>query len=100
MKIILSPAKKMNVDTEILQYIDLPEHLPQTEEILSWLRTKSFAELKKLWGCNEKIAELNYERLKQMNLYQQLTSISSGNAGESSNRRIQGSVSSVGQQII
>ena len=73
MKIILSPAKKMNVDTEILQYIDLPEHLPQTEEILSWLRTKSFEELKKLWGCNEKIAKLNYERLKQMNLYQQLT---------------------------
>ena len=50
MKIILSPAKKMNVDTEILQYIDLPEHLPQTEKILSWLRTKSFAELKKIVG--------------------------------------------------
>lgn len=73
MKIILSPAKKMNMDPEVLRYIDLPEHLPQTEEILSWLRTKSFEELKKMWGCNEKIAELNYERLKHMDLYRQLT---------------------------
>ena len=73
MKIILSPAKKMNMNPEVLRYIDLPEHLPQTEEILSWLRTKSFEELKKMWGCNEKIAELNYERLKHMDLYCQLT---------------------------
>ena len=31
MKIILSPAKKMNVNMEILQYMDLPEYLSQTE---------------------------------------------------------------------
>ena len=73
MKIILSPAKKMNVNMEILQYMDLPEYLSQTEEILSWLRSKSYEELKKLWCCNEKIAQQNYERLQHMNLYLQLT---------------------------
>ena len=73
MKIILSPAKKMNVNMEILQYMDLPEYLSQTEEILSWLRSKSYEELKKLWCCNEKIAQQNYERLQHMNLYRQLT---------------------------
>ncbi|MCH5263835.1 MAG: peroxide stress protein YaaA [Lachnospiraceae bacterium] len=73
MKIILSPAKKMNIVTDILEYTALPEHLSQTEEILKWLKSKSYAELKNLWECNDKIAEQNFERLKHMDLYKQLT---------------------------
>lgn len=73
MKIILSPAKKMNVELDILDYIDLPEHLQQTEEIMCWLKSKSYEELKRLWCCNDKIAEQNYERLKHMDLHKQLT---------------------------
>ena len=34
MKIIISPAKKMNINTDDLAYRDLPEFLPQTEMIL------------------------------------------------------------------
>ena len=73
MKIILSPAKKMNVETDILTPSDLPEFLDRTEVILSWLRSKSHEELKKLWGCNDKIAEQNFERLEHMDLRKCLT---------------------------
>lgn len=73
MKIILSPAKKMNIDLDSLDYVDLPGYLEQTEEILSWLRTKSYAQLKKLWQCNDKIAEQNFQRLQSMELHKRLT---------------------------
>lgn len=73
MKIILSPAKKMNVETDILPPSGLPEFLDRTEVILSWLRSKPHEELKKLWGCNDKIAEQNFERLEHMDLRKQLT---------------------------
>lgn len=73
MKIILSPAKKMNVNLDILEYNRLPEFLEQTEEILAWLKSKTHEELQKLWGCNDKIAKQNFERLAHMNLRKQLT---------------------------
>lgn len=73
MRIILSPAKKMNIDTDKLDYKDLPVFLEQTEEILSWLREHSLLELQKIWGCNEKLAELNYDRIRDMDLRSGLT---------------------------
>lgn len=73
MKIILSPAKKMNIDLDTLNYIDLPEHISQSEEILHWLQTRSYGELKTLWNCNDKIAEQNFQRLNNMDLHNQLT---------------------------
>ncbi|MGN0252621.1 MAG: peroxide stress protein YaaA [Oliverpabstia sp.] len=73
MKIILSPAKKMNVDRDSLEYTGHPAYLEQTKEILSWLQSLSYGELKKLWACNDKIAEQNYERLQGMSLEERLT---------------------------
>ena len=73
MKIILSPAKKMHVDIDNLAPVGLPGYLSITEEILAWLRGKSKEELKKLWGCNDKIAETNFERLEYMDLRRRLT---------------------------
>ena len=73
MKIILSPAKKMNTDTDTLDYLDLPQYLDQTQEILSWLKQKSYEELKSLWRCNDKIAEQNARRLLHMDLQKTLT---------------------------
>ena len=63
----------MNIDLDSLDYVDLPEYLQQTEEIMCWLKSKSHEELKKLWGCNEKIVEQNFERLAHMDLQKQLT---------------------------
>ncbi len=68
MRIIISPAKKMNTGEGILPWRDLPEFLPQTEELLERLRKMSAPELKKLWKCNDQIAALNIERLKNMDL--------------------------------
>ena len=73
MKIILSPAKKMNVDTDKVEVLSKPVCLDKTEVILTWLRSKSRDELKKLWGCNDKIAEQNFNRIENMDLYKQLT---------------------------
>ena len=73
MKIILSPAKKMNVDTDKVEVLSKPVCLDKTEVILTWLRSKSRDELKKSWGCNDKIAEQNFNRIENMDLYKQLT---------------------------
>lgn len=73
MRIIISPAKKMNVDTDSFPYRDLPVFLPNAEELCSILRSMSAAELKKLWKCNDQIADLNIRRLREMDLRQRLT---------------------------
>lgn len=73
MKILLSPAKKMNVNTDDLAPLGLPVFMEQTEEILRFLQGLSYAEAKKLWACNDRIAEQNYDRLKSMDLYHRLT---------------------------
>lgn len=73
MKIILSPAKKMNVVTDILPPSCLPELIGRTEVILSWLKSRTYGELKALWGCSDRIAEQNCERLEHMDLKKRLT---------------------------
>lgn len=73
MRIIISPAKKMNVDTDSLPWKDLPVFLPRTQQLCGVLQAMSYEELKKLWKCNDSIAELNLNRLQQMDLHSQLT---------------------------
>ena len=73
MRIIISPAKKMNVDTDSFPYQDLPQFLPRTEQLVRILQFMSDAELKKLWKCNDQIAALNIQRLQNMNLHHRLT---------------------------
>lgn len=81
MKIILSPAKKMKVLDEGGSFgqsfygfeITKPQYLEKTEEISAWLKGQSYAELKRLWGCSDKIAEQNFNRLAEMDLYRNLT---------------------------
>ena len=73
MRIIISPAKKMNVDTDSFPYRDLPVFLTNTEELCRKLQSMSYEELKKLWKCNDQIAELNVRRLRDMDLRESLT---------------------------
>ena len=63
MRIILSPAKKMNVNRDDLEPLDIPVFIKQTEEILLWLRNQPHDELQKIWKCNDKIATQNFERI-------------------------------------
>ena len=73
MKVIISPAKKMNVDNDSLVHQDLPIFLNQTELLYQRLKEMSYDELKALWKCNDKIAALNVERLQHMDLRKNLT---------------------------
>ncbi len=74
MRIIISPAKKMVEQRELLDYpIDKPSFLAEAEQIKSKLQQMSAEELQKLWACNDGIAKLNMERLAHMNLEGQVT---------------------------
>lgn len=73
MTIILSPAKKMNTDTDSFPVRDLPQFLGKTEELRSALRAMTPEALQKLWKCNDSIAALNVERLRDMDLRRNLT---------------------------
>ena len=73
MKIIISPAKKMNIDTDTLACRSVPVFLDETAELLAWMRNLTFAQAKDLWKCNDKIAEQNYRRFQEMDLERNLT---------------------------
>ena len=73
MRIIISPAKKMKVDSDSLPYQDLPAFLPRTEQLCKIMQSMSDVELKKLWKCNDQIAALNIQRLQNIDLHNGLT---------------------------
>ncbi|ETP72820.1 hypothetical protein UYO_1237 [Lachnospiraceae bacterium JC7] len=73
MKIIISPAKKMRDARDMMEAKDLPEYLDKAEHIKEWIQKLSYEEKKDLWKCNDKIAEQNELRFKEMNLRENLT---------------------------
>lgn len=73
MKIIISPAKKMKMDTDDLPCDGLPQFLPQSEQLLRQLQSLDYPQLKAIWGCSEALTKLNFERLKEMSLRRSLT---------------------------
>ena len=73
MRVIISPAKKMAVDTDSFAVEGLPAFLEQTERLKAALQGMSPAELQALWKCNDAIAKLNAQRLSTMELRRRLT---------------------------
>ena len=73
MRIIISPAKKMVVDTDSFAVKDPPIFLERTERLKTALQDMSPAELQALWKCNDAIAKLNVERLSAIDLRRRLT---------------------------
>ena len=73
MKIIISPAKKMNVDTDTYQVTGLPVFLEDTKLLMDEIRRLTFEQAKELWKCNDKLAQLNYDRFRSMNVERCLT---------------------------
>lgn len=72
MKIIISPAKKMNI-TDTMEWKGMPVYLEQAEKLKDYIRSLSYEEARNLWKCNDKIAQLNYERFRDMELDRNLT---------------------------
>ena len=73
MRIIISPAKQMRVDTDVFTCSSLPVFMEKTEILMQWIRSLSYEEQKKLWACNDKIARQNAERIAHMDLRKSLT---------------------------
>lgn len=73
MRIIISPAKKMRVDTDSLPEQGLPVFLDRSRQLLERLRQLSFAQLKTLWKCSDKLAQQSLEQLQKIRLTEGLT---------------------------
>ena len=73
MRILISPAKKMRVDTDSFAPETLPAFLPETQRLLAALQSRTAKELQRLWKCNDAITALNVQRLETMDLRRQFT---------------------------
>ena len=71
MRIILSPAKSMREQPR--EHLDLPLFLCQTLNLLDILKGMREDELKRLWKCNDALTALNYRRIQEMSLTENLT---------------------------
>lgn len=70
MKIIVSPAKKMRSEVDGVDARSIPVFLEQSRQLAAHLKTLSLEELRRLLGCNDALARLNYERYQRMDLDQ------------------------------
>ncbi len=73
MRIIISPAKKMNIDRDSFAVEATPQFLADTERLMAALGAMSDGELQTLWKCNDAIARQNVARLRDMDLRRALT---------------------------
>ncbi|MDD7114367.1 MAG: peroxide stress protein YaaA [Lachnospiraceae bacterium] len=73
LKIIISPAKKMKERGDLLPHASLPVFLEKTEYLLKFMRDMDFEQLQSLWKCNDKIAQENFERIRDMDMRKRLT---------------------------
>ena len=73
MKIIISPAKKMNIDDDIFECRTEPVFLEKTKELMNYMMNLSYEECKTMWKCSDKLAQLNYDRILDMDLNYRLT---------------------------
>lgn len=63
MKIIISPAKKMNIDSDTLSALSQPLFADEAAHLAAQLRDMDAPALKKLWQCSDKLTAENIERL-------------------------------------
>ncbi|MDO4404910.1 MAG: peroxide stress protein YaaA [Atopobiaceae bacterium] len=71
--VIISPAKKMNVVEGPPYVTALPRHVQRSQELLGRLQSLPYDEAKALWRCSDRLARLNFERLRTMDLARDLT---------------------------
>ena len=62
MKIIISPAKNMQAETDLFEAAGTPAFLERAEHIRDILKEYGREELKALYQANDKITELNWKR--------------------------------------
>jgi len=72
MRIIISPAKKMNEERDDFPALGLPVFLEKTNALRDWLKGLSYEDAKALWSCNDKLAQLNCDRYAVMGALDEL----------------------------
>lgn len=72
-KIIISPAKKMNVADDFPVEVTRPKFLEDARQLMDHLKGLTYEEQKRLWQCNDKIAGENAARLRDMDLTRRLS---------------------------
>ena len=73
MRIIISPAKTMKIDNDDFIHRTMPILIKDTEEVLGYLKGLDYQELKTIWKSSDKLARLNFDRVKSMDLHNNLT---------------------------
>ena len=63
LKIVISPANKMNITDEFPCNATVPVFSDRADVLHGILKNKNIQELKTLWKCSDKLAEQNYQRL-------------------------------------
>lgn len=73
MRIIISPAKKMKIDNDVFTHRQMPILLKESQILSDYLQSLTYDELKSIWKCSDKIARENFDRIKDIDLYNNLT---------------------------
>lgn len=68
MRIIFSPAKRMQSETDDLALLTKPLFLAQAQTVLEWLQSLSYEEAKSLWKTSDSIAQAAYDAVAHANL--------------------------------
>ncbi|MGO1369902.1 peroxide stress protein YaaA [Senegalia sp. (in: firmicutes)] len=72
-RIIISPAKTMEIDNDSLTHRQMPVFIDKSNMLLDYLQTLNYKELKSIWKCSDNLAGKNFNRIKDMDLYKNLT---------------------------
>lgn len=73
MKLIISPTKKMVVNTDDFDVQEAPIYLEKTRQVLAVLQNYSDSELKDLWHTSDRLTQINADQLRHMDLAGPLT---------------------------
>lgn len=73
MKIILSPAKQMQIDRESGCSLTEPIYRNEARQVLRWLQGMTLEQQQALWQCNAALAEENHNQLLGARLEQAVT---------------------------
>lgn len=63
----------MKIDNDVFSHRKMPIHLKEAQILSDYLQTLSYEELKYIWKCSDNIAEQNFNIVKRMDLYNNLT---------------------------
>ncbi|NLY81422.1 MAG: peroxide stress protein YaaA [Clostridiales bacterium] len=73
MRIIISPAKKRKIDNDAFLHKQMPIFIEEAQRLSDYLQRLSYEELKSIWKCSDNLAKQNFDIIKKMDLYNNLT---------------------------